>query len=302
MKKLVSVILEFNNPQMTLETVRSLKGVLVPAGFSHQIVVVDNSPLPDGSLKKMLKKFQNVKLITTLKNTGFAYGNNLGIRWGLKHGGDYFLLINNDVIVHRYLLHHLLKAMTGGVGLAVPKVYFAPGFEYHHDRYQPKERGRVIWYAGGRFDWANVFGKHIGVDEVDTGQYDRQHPVDFANFCCVLIKKEVFAKIGFLSSKYFLYWEDADFSWRAQLNGFVQMYVPKAVIWHKSSGSSGSGSRLHDYYLTRNRLVFGFKYASGRTKLALLRQAVQRLVSGRPGERSGIRDFFLHRLGKGSFI
>ncbi len=287
---------------MTLETVRSLKAAVVPAGFTHQIVVVDNSPLPDGTLKKALKKFQNIKLITTLKNTGFAHGNNLGIRWGMRHGGDYFLLLNNDVTVHRYFLQHLLKAMTDRVGLAVPKVYFAKGYEYHKERYQPDELGKIIWYAGGQFDWDNVYGKHFGVDEVDRGQYDQQHPVDFANFCCVLIKKEVFDRIGFLNSKYFLYFEDADFSWRAQRHGFIQMYVPKAKIWHKSSGSSGSGSRLHDYYITRNRLVFGMKYARARTKFALLREAVRKMVNGRPGERSGIRDFFLHRLGKGSFI
>jgi GT2 family glycosyltransferase len=80
------------------------------------------------------------------------------------------------------------------------------------------------------------------------------------------------------------------------------MYVPKSVIWHKSSGSSGSGSRLHDYYITRNRLIFGFKYASSRTKFALLREAVRQAIGGRPGQRSGVIDFALHRWGKGSFV
>lgn len=299
MIKLFTVILEYQNPQMTLETIESLKEAVIPYGVRHKIVVVDNSPLPDGRLKKSLEKYRNVKLITAYKNIGFAAGNNRGIKYGLRHQADYFLLINNDVIVDRDFLKHLLAAKAD---LAVPKIFFAKGYEYHKNRYKPKELGRVIWYAGGKFDWNEIFGRHLGVDEVDQGQHDRQKEVDFANFCCILIKKEVFNKIGLLDPKYFLYWEDADFSHRAGLAGFKQIYVPQSKIWHKSSGSSGSGSRLHDYYITRNRLVFGFKYARFRAKFALLRQSLRQLFTGRPGERKGVVDFYLGRLGKGSFV
>lgn len=297
MIKLCTVILEYQNPKMTLATITSLKKTVLPRGVKQQIVVVDNSPLPDGTLKKALKRQPDIKLISTLTNTGFAGGNNRGIRYGLRHGADYFLLINNDVLVDRDFLRPLFRAKAD---LAVPKIYFAKGYEYHKNRYQPGERGRVLWYAGGEFDWNNVFGRHLGADEVDRGQYDRQRPVDFANFCCVLIKKAVFKKIGLLDPDYFLYWEDADFSYRAQRSGFKQVYVPGAKIWHKSSGSSGSGSTLHDYYLTRNRLIFGFKYAPWRTKLALWRQSLRQLVGGRPGERQGVIDYYLKRVGKGN--
>ncbi|MCX6816769.1 MAG: glycosyltransferase family 2 protein [Candidatus Beckwithbacteria bacterium] len=302
MTKLCTVILEYQNPQMTLETIDSLRQAVLPKSVKQLIVVVDNSPVPDGSLKKALKKYKDVKLITALQNTGFADGNNLGIQRGLKWGAKYFLLINNDIIVDRQFLVQLFKAAQGGADLAVSKVYFAKGYEYHKDRYQPDELGKVIWYAGGRFDWNEVFGRHLGVDKVDTGQYNQAKIVDFVNFCCVLIKKEVFVKIGLLDPAYFLYWEDADFSHRAQLAGFRQVFVPQSRIWHKSSGSSGSGSQLHDYYITRNRLVFGFKYASLRTKFALLRQSLKQLLNGRPGEKKGVLDFYLHRLGKGSVL
>lgn len=299
MIKLCTVILEYQNPKMTLETINSLLKARLPNGVKQQIVVVDNSPVPDGSLKKTLKKYKNVKLITTLQNTGFAAGNNLGIKHGLKWGAKYFLLINNDVLVERKFLLYLFKA---DADLAVPKIYFAKGYEYHKDRYQPNELGKVIWYAGGKFDWNEVFSRHLGVDEVDTGQYAKTKAVDFANFCCVLIKREVIDKIGLLDPRYFLYWEDADFSHRAQMAGFKQVFVPQSKVWHKSSGSSGSGSKIHDYYLTRNRLMFGFKYAGSRTKFALLRQSLRQLISGRPGERKGVLDFYLHRLGKGNLL
>ncbi|MFH1280919.1 MAG: glycosyltransferase family 2 protein [Candidatus Beckwithbacteria bacterium] len=301
-KKICTVILEYQNPKMTLDTLDSLKKALVPVGYTNQIIVIDNSPVPDGTLEIALKKRKSIQLIITNQNTGFAAGNNLGIKKGLKKKFDLFLLINNDVEVDKYFLKHLLKAAKSGADLVVPKIYFAKGYEYHKDKYKKSELGKVIWYAGGYFDWNNVFAKHIGVDEVDKGQYDRPKPIDFANACCLLVKREVFNTIGLFDSKYFLYFEDADFSYRAFKYGFKILYEPKSFIYHKSSTSSGSGSKLHDYYITRNRLIFGMKYASLRVKFALIRQALKQIISGREGEKQAVKDFFLNRLGKGTLI
>ena len=299
MKKICTIILEYQNPQMTLATIASLRKAAVPTGFINQIVVVDNSPVPDGTLQRKLKGQKGIKLISTLQNTGFAKGNNLGIKYGLKRGYQLFLLLNNDVLVSRHFLQHLLATEAD---MAVPKIYFAKGYEFHKNQYQANELGKVIWFGGAEFDWNNIYAKHIGMDEVDTGQYNQSQSIEFANFCCVLITKEVFKAIGLLDEKYFLYWEDGDFSVRAKQAGFKIIYQPKAVIWHKNSGSSGAGSSLHDYYLTRNRLIFGFKYAYLRTKFALVRESLRKLITGRPGEKQGIIDYCLRRFGKGKFL
>ena len=139
------------------------------------------------------------------------------------------------------------------------------------------------------------------MDQVDTGQFDQSKKVELANFACVLIKRKVFQAIGLLDESYFLYWEDGDFSQRAKRAGFKLIYQPKAKIWHLSSGSSGSGSKLHDYYLSRNRLKFGYQYASLRTKLALLKESLKKIFAARPGEKRGIIDYYLGRKGKGHF-
>lgn len=297
MPKLCTVILEYNNPKMTLETLKSLYKVKLPSNLKHQVILIDNSPVPDGTLKKTLKEFKNLKYIVTHKNTGFAAGNNIGIKLGLKQKHDYFLLLNNDVKVHPNFLVELFNTQAD---LAVPKIYFAKGYEYHKDKYKQSQLGKVIWYAGGEFDWNNIYSKHFGMDEVDTGQFNQSKSVELANFCCILIKKSVFDLIGLLDESYFLYWEDADFSVKAKKAGFDLIYQPKAKIWHKSSGSSGSGSSLHDYYLTRNRLLFGFKYASLKTKLALIRESFKLLLTGRTSQKKGIIDYYLRRLGKGN--
>jgi len=301
--KLFTIILEYQNPRLTLETITSLKKAVLPSGWTNEIVIVDNSPVPDGSLAQGLKKYRKkIKLISTLQNTGFAKGNNLGIKYGLKHKADAFLLLNNDVEVDQRFLVYLLAALKQGADIVTPKIYFAPNYEFHKSRYRPSQRGKVIWYAGGDFDWDNVYSRHIGIDEVDQGQFNQLKEIEFANFCSVLIKKEVFNQIGLLDEQYFLYWEDGDFSVRAKRAGFRLVYQPQSRIWHKNSGSSGAGSKLHDYYLTRNRLLFGFKYSRWRTRLALIRESIKKLFIGRPGEKKGVIDFYLRRFGKGEFI
>ncbi|KKQ34533.1 MAG: putative glycosyltransferase [Microgenomates group bacterium GW2011_GWA2_37_6] len=162
--------------------------------------------------------------------------------------------------------------------------------------------GKVIWYAGGAIDWENVIGNHKGLDEVDKGQFDEDGETKMATGCCFLVKKEVLEKVGLYDDRYFLYFEDADFSERVKKAGFKIFYAPKSIIWHKNAQSSGgSGSSLQDYFTTRNRLIFGYTYAPMRTKIALFRQSLNLILKGRPWQRRGIIDFYLGRLGKGSY-
>jgi hypothetical protein len=187
------------------------------------------------------------------------------------------------------------------IGVVGGKIYFEKGYEFHKERYSKQERGKVIWYAGGQVDWQNVYASHRGVDEVDRGQYDKAEETDYVNGCLMLIKRKVLEKVGLIDSKYYLYFEENDFCQRVKKAGFKLFYAPKATIWHLNAGSSGVGSSLHDYFLTRNRLLFGFRWASWRTKLALLKESLRLLWRGRHWQKIGVRDFYLGRLGKGSW-
>ena len=63
---------------------------------------------------------------------------------------DYVLVLNNDVVVDTNLIMELLKVLDKNeeYAIASPKIYFAPGFEYHRNRYKEEDKGRVFWYAG----------------------------------------------------------------------------------------------------------------------------------------------------------
>lgn len=270
-------------------------------GLIVTTIVVDNGS-KNQDLKKIKQSKFKFKLIENKQNLGFSQGNNVGIQYALSEKADYVLLLNNDTLVRPNFLTNLVKSsQKNKADIASPKIYFASGFEFHKKRYKKSQQGKVIWYAGGQMDWLNILASHRGVDEVDQGQYDQGGATDFATGCCMLINKKVFSQIGFLDPKYFLYWEDNDFCQRAKQKSFKVFYLPQSIIWHKNAGSSAVGSQLHDYYLTRNRLLFGFRYASLKSKMALLKQSVTQFFFGRQAEKKAVLDFYLNKLGKGKF-
>jgi len=113
-----------------------------------------------------------------------------------------------------------------------------------------------------------------------------------------LTSREVFEKTGYFDEKYFLYYEDADLSVRTKNKGFKIVYIPKSIIWHKTPARSADRIELQDYYITRNRLLFGFRYASFRSKSALLRESLLLLFKGRKWQKRGVIDYCFDKFGK----
>jgi GT2 family glycosyltransferase len=300
MTKLALVILHFSQLDLTEACLASVKQ-LETKGFELEVIVVNNNPLEE--IDSLKKKFPGFVFLKTPKNLGYAGGNNFGIKRALKDNTDFILLLNNDTLLDKKIILELLKAAKNNqqVGILGPKIYFAPGHEFHQKRYQEKDKGKVIWYAGGLLDWQNIIASHQGVDEVDQGQYDHLKDTDFVSGCAMLIKKEVFKKIGLFDEDYFLYLEDVDFCWRTKQAGYKIFFVPLAKVWHVNAGSSEIGGPLHDYYLTRNRMLFGSKYASLRTKLALIRESLRILFKGSSWQKKGIKDFYLRRFNQAGF-
>jgi hypothetical protein len=228
---------------------------------------------------------------------------NVGIEHAKSNGADFIVILNNDVLLDEKLLVNLLEAAKKHkkAALISPKVYFAKGYEFHKKRYKKKQLGRVIWYAGGEIDWDNVYANNRGVDEVDEGQYEKDMDSDFATGNCMLIRTKALDDVGLFDERYCMYLEDTDLSLRAKRAGWRVLFAPKATLWHKVARSSGIGSELNDYFLSRNRMLFGIMYAPVRAKVALIKESFKIFLSGRKWQRIGIRDFYLGRYGMGSW-
>lgn len=304
MDHLSIIIVNFNTDQDTKECLRSLVKVDFK-NIDYKIIVVDNGSKKPLQLSKSYLA-NKVKLLRSESNLGFTGGNNLGISHATKkYQSDFFLLLNSDTIVDPNFIQELIKKLKSDpkAGLVCPKIYFYKGNEYHYKSYDKKQRGKVIWYAGGSIDWQHLSSFHRGVDEIDHGQFDQQNESEFATGCCILFKREVIESIGILDKNFFLYSEDVDFSIRAKKNGFKILFAPESIIWHKNAGSSqGVGSKIHQYYQTRNRFLLTFKHGSFRSILTALKIMSQYIFSGESTQRQAVFDLIFRRLGKQQII
>ncbi|TRZ50725.1 glycosyltransferase family 2 protein [bacterium] len=299
--KIGFITINFHSDDDTLDVVKQLSENALPLGVSSTVYVVDNDRSEE--LKEKLAKYPQAVYVESPGNVGFATGNNLGLKQALKDEADIIVLINNDTLVPEDLTLNILASpiVEKSTGVVGGLIYFAKGFEFEN-KYKNDELGKIIWYAGGEYDWDNVYAKHIGVNEVDKGQFNGQRETDFITGCLFITKAAVLNTVGLFDERYYLYFEDSDLGMRIRKAGYKLIFDSNIKLAHKVAQSSGIGSPLNDYFITRNRLLFGMDYARTGTKLALLKEAVKKLIIGTKAQKQAVRDFFMRKLGGGSWI
>ena len=240
-KPLISVVtLNYNQAGVTKEFLESFRAIRYP---HYEILVCDMASVEDISSRINFEEFPNAKLMLSKENLGFAGGNN----WGIAQAkGDFIFIVNNDTEVTPDLLDHLIQPFFDqpNIGVTCPKIKF---FD------QPE----VIQYAG--FNPMNHFTGRtstIGDREPDKGQFDTPGPTNGAHGCAMLVKRDVITKVGMFPRKFFLYYEEWDWSARILKAGYTIWYTPNAVIYHKESMSVGKNNPMKIYYHTRNRILY----------------------------------------------
>jgi len=242
------IVLTWNGKADTIECLNFLQHVEYQ---NFKIVVVDNGST-DGTCEAIKKQFPVVELVANKENLRFAGGNNVGMQYALQNGAEYVLLLNNDTVVDKHFLKNLLEVASTnpGIGMVGPKIYY----------FTDKQR---LWYAGGKIVWWKGLVSHVGIREVDHGQYDEIKETDYITGCCILVKRSVIESIGMLDERYFIYGEDADWCVRTTRKGFNLVYVPASVIWHKVSVSAGGHlSWFKNWNKLKSTLRFFARYAA----------------------------------------
>jgi GT2 family glycosyltransferase len=250
MKKVSIVTVNFNQPQVTEDLLKSLEEVNVYPNL--EIIVVDNGSKVN-SVTKWEAEYPGTIFIRSEKNLGFAGGNNLGIA---SATGDYLFLINNDTEVTAELIGKLVARMEANpkIGMISPKIHY---FD------QPE----MLQYTGYTpMNYYTARNACIGQFEEDRGQYDSLSGVTgYAHGAAMMIRREALEKAGGMAENYFLYYEELDWCERIRKAGYEIHTDLSALIYHKESVSVGKRSALKEYFMNRNRILFIRKNAPGLT-------------------------------------
>jgi GT2 family glycosyltransferase len=215
----------------------------------YHLYLIDNSPgervrllLADLFRKYPITAYTHLE---NPENAGVAKGNNQGIELSMAAGCSHTLILNNDIEFHQETLLQGMydHAIAHDEKMIIPKIFY---FDT-----------RRIWMAGGRFLKSKGIVFHRGDNEVDGPAFNVPAYFEYAPTCFMLVSNQVFKSIGLMDEKYFVYYDDTDFIYRAVKTGLRILYLPTFSVYHKVSSSTGGGeSEFSIYYTTRNRLYF----------------------------------------------
>jgi GT2 family glycosyltransferase len=249
------IVINWNLKEETLQCLHSLEQLTIPC----RTIVVDNGSIDD-SVKAFRQYIPQMEVIKLPSNMGFATACNRAIEHALMQSScEFVLLLNNDAIIHPHAIQELLEVAQShpSAGIFGPKVYTSGGTN-------------KIWYAGARRRRMVLAAKGTGRGMIDRGQFSELREVDYVFGAAMLIRSNVFKRIGLFDERFFLYLEDLDFCLRAQKAGFSLLFVPQAHVYHKGSASTANITGFRTYHTVRSTILFLKKHTSWHLSLPVL--------------------------------
>lgn len=308
------VVLNWNGWQDTIECLDSLRRLSQP---DVQIIVVDNGSTDD-SCDRILKwagsnfgggddsaadntretkhaqdgstvllAAAGLVVIEAGANGGYSAGNNVGLRWALANTDCEFLwILNNDCVAEPDSLSCMVKMMLEDLHV---QICGATIRSYH-------EHDRILMAGGARMSHITFHSTPVVLSAGERTQEVVRRQLSYVSGACMLVRCSLLEKVGLLSERYFLFFEEPDLMERAGKDCRLAVAFD-AIVYHKEGSATGSvsatrhKSHLADYYSFRSRLLFVSAFYPRRLWLVWLELPVYvlaRLAIGKPANVGGI--------------
>lgn len=243
--KVVTVVLNFNQCALTRDMLESLRE---GRGADNHVLLIDNAS-SDGSAENLRREFPEVEVIEPGENLGCSGGRNHGARAAVERGADYIFFCDNDAFVAEDCISRLRAHLDANpqVGIVGARVMA------HPDREAIVSLGTVV-------DWDRC---RYRSNQEEPGEIPEDGLLDSAWVAGTawMVRAALFGEMGYIDDRYFIYFEDTDFSFRIRSRGLRVVVAPDAVVWHRERSSLGPASPRSAYYYTRNRILFFTTYS-----------------------------------------
>ena len=265
MSKVSIIIINYNTFELTSNCIRSV--IVQTHGVDYEIILVDNAS-SECNADDFLKEFPGIRLIKSLTNGGFAYGNNLGIE---QATGAYILLLNSDTVLKEDSVSKCVNYLKehGEIGVVGCKMIYPSGtIQYSARRFRS-----ISWELLDLFRFLPLLLPYKKRAKRMLGQYFRHNEVmvcDWVNGAFFLFPNSIIEKLSGnkLDDRFFMYAEDQ--LWCEQISnlGYKIVFYPETTIVHINSGSTGLSKQLqlrktmmkHELEIMQNRKGKGLYY------------------------------------------
>jgi GT2 family glycosyltransferase len=241
MQLTASLVLYKNNPEIVIQTIKSLFGTPIEI----KLLVVDNSPTDE--LKKIFDDFQEYDIDYYFNNginVGFGQGHNFAISKVKKY--DYHLVINPDIYFESKVILDLIYYLNDNldIGLIQPKILYPHGELQYLCKRNPTILALFIrGFIPNKLASQGMFKLYMDWYEMRETRYDKIMDVCYLSGCFMLFRRQYLEEIGYFDENFFLYFEDADITMR-MAEKYRTVFYPNTYIYHYWARGSHTSLKL----------------------------------------------------------
>lgn len=229
------IIINYNSRKVLEDCLNSI--IQSKFDFSYEVLIIDNNS--SERIEQLESEFPKFTFIFNKINSGFASGNNIGIK---RSTGRNILLLNPDTIVNEGSFDSMITYLDSheDVGVVGCKIINQTGEIEHSTHSFPnliKEffhgnefLKKFIKYEGSLASFFRTIVKFKSLDSY--WNHDSIREVDHVTGACMMIKKDVINKVGLLDEAFFLYTEEVEWSYRIRKAGYKTIFIPQSSIIH----------------------------------------------------------------------
>ncbi len=239
-----------------------------PAAVFHslQCIVVDNAST-DGSADNLEAISQSLTMIRNQENKGFAYACNQGAGVGQS---EYILFLNPDI---KLFPGSLVKALgfldqqgNERVGILGIQLISVDGVIQRNVARFPTPKSLFYQMLGLDRIWPHRFPSHFMID----WDHRESRQVDQVTGAFFLVRRQLFEELNGFDDRFFMYYEDMDFAYRAKQSGWSSFYLADAQAFHFGGGSSSQVKARRLFYLLRSRVLYVAKHYGIASAISIL--------------------------------
>ena len=252
------IIVNWNSGKQLYSCLQSIEIVKIDNLTLGKVIIVDNASV-DGSADNLQGLNLPLHIIRNKVNKGFAAACNQG---AAISRADYLLFLNPDMRLFENSLSIPIAFMERSenqhIGIVGIQLVDGSGCVSRTCARFPTVKQFFAKMLGLDRLFPRVFPGHFMVkwDHKDSREVDQIMGAFF------LVRRNLFEVLGGFDERFFVYFEEVDFSLRARQLGYSSFYLAEAQAYHKGGGTSEQVKDVRLFYSLRSRIIYGYKHFS----------------------------------------